>query len=69
MGVGKPRGIQAARKLRVRNGNNRWADKQYNKRALGTAFKYNPFGVRIFFFFDHCLLFYLLDAVLICLFI
>ncbi|KAI0238840.1 ribosomal protein S23, partial [Massospora cicadina] len=41
---GKPSGIQAARKLRTHRRENRWADKQYKKRALGTAYKYSPFG-------------------------
>jgi small subunit ribosomal protein S23e len=44
LGVGKPRGIQAGRKLRISRRNAKWADKQYKKVALGTAFKYNPFG-------------------------
>ena len=43
MGKCKPRGLQAARKLRVHRRDNRWADKQYKKRALGTAFKSSPF--------------------------
>ncbi|KAF9579203.1 40S ribosomal protein S23, partial [Lunasporangiospora selenospora] len=41
---GKPRGLQAARKLRVSRRDNRWADKNYKKKALGTAFRYSPFG-------------------------
>ena len=44
MGKNKPRGLQAARKLRTHRRNNRWADKQYKKSALGTAFKSSPFG-------------------------
>ena len=44
MGKCKPRGIQAARKLRTHRRDQRWADKQYNKRTLGTAFKSSPFG-------------------------
>jgi small subunit ribosomal protein S23e len=44
MGKGKPRGLQAARKLRTLRREERWADKQYKKRALGTAFKSSPFG-------------------------
>ncbi|KAJ3312735.1 hypothetical protein HDV04_002699 [Boothiomyces sp. JEL0838] len=40
----KPRGLQAARKLRTLRRNNRWADNDYKKRALGTAYKYSPFG-------------------------
>ncbi|PVU86127.1 hypothetical protein BB559_006023 [Furculomyces boomerangus] len=41
---GKPSGLHAARKLRTHRRNNRWADKQYKKRALGTAYKSSPFG-------------------------
>ncbi|KAF9984876.1 40S ribosomal protein S23 [Mortierella antarctica] len=41
---GKPRGLQAARKLRTTRRENRWADKHYKKQALGTAFRYSPFG-------------------------
>ncbi|KAF9967796.1 40S ribosomal protein S23 [Mortierella alpina] len=44
MGKGKPRGLQAARKLRTTRRENRWADKHYKKQALGTAFRYSPFG-------------------------
>jgi len=44
MGVGKPRGIQAARKLRTHRKDQRWAIKEYKKKALGTMFKYNPFN-------------------------
>lgn len=44
MGKCKPRGLQAARKLRTTRRVNRWADKHYKARALGTAFKYSPFG-------------------------
>jgi small subunit ribosomal protein S23e len=44
MGKCKPRGLQAARKLRTHRREQRWADKQYNKRALGTAYKSSPFG-------------------------
>jgi len=44
MGVGKPRGIRAGRKLRNHRKKNCWADKQYKKRNLGTALKANPFG-------------------------
>lgn len=42
--VGKPRGLNAARKLSNRRREQRWADKQYKKRALGTAYKCSPFG-------------------------
>jgi small subunit ribosomal protein S23e len=44
MGSGKPRGIQAARKLRTHRRENRWADLKYKKAHLGTALKANPFG-------------------------
>ncbi|KAG0656386.1 40S ribosomal protein S23 [Maudiozyma exigua] len=44
MGSGKPRGINSARKLRVHRRNNRWAENNYKKRLLGTAFKSSPFG-------------------------
>ena len=41
---GKPRGINAARKLRTCRRQNRWAQKSYKKAHLGTQFKCNPFG-------------------------
>lgn len=44
MGKGKPRGLNAARKLRNNRREQRWADLAYKKRALGTAFKSSPFG-------------------------
>merc|ERR1719473_265896 len=44
MGCGQPRGIRAGRKLRNLRRNERWARKSWKKRALGTHFKYNPFG-------------------------
>jgi small subunit ribosomal protein S23e len=44
MGAGKPRGLNAARKLRLNRKEQRWADLGYKKRALGTAFKSSPFG-------------------------
>ena len=44
MGSGKPRGINAARKLRTVRVQNRWANKSYKKAHLGTQFKCNPFG-------------------------
>lgn len=37
-------GIQAARKLRTSRRENRWADKDYNKRALGKFYKTSPTG-------------------------
>merc|ERR1712137_19432 len=40
----KPRGIQAARKLRNHRREERWADLKYKKKHLGTVFKFNPFG-------------------------
>lgn len=40
----KPRGLHAARKLRTERRLNRWADEAYKKRALGTAYKVQPFG-------------------------
>lgn len=40
----KPRGLQAARKLRTTRRENRWADKDYNKRALGNIYKTSPTG-------------------------
>ena len=44
MGKCKPRGLQAARKLRTLRRTNRWADKDFKKRMLGTAYKFSPFG-------------------------
>lgn len=44
MGKGKPRGLNAARKLRNTRREQRWSDEGYKKRALGTAFKSSPFG-------------------------
>jgi small subunit ribosomal protein S23e len=44
MGKGKPRGLNAARKLKNNRRDQRWADLSYKKRALGTAFKSSPFG-------------------------
>lgn len=44
MGKCKPRGLQAARKLRTHRREQRWADKSYKHRALGTAYKFSPFG-------------------------
>ena len=40
----KPRGIRCARKLRTDRRNNRWADKKYKLKHLGTALKCNPFA-------------------------
>jgi small subunit ribosomal protein S23e len=42
MGVGKPRGLRAGRKLLRHRRDQRWADKDYNKRLLGSKWK-NPF--------------------------
>ncbi|KAF5393432.1 hypothetical protein D9757_000619 [Collybiopsis confluens] len=44
MGSNKPRGLQAARKLRNDRRENRWADKAYKKRALGNIYKTSPTG-------------------------
>lgn len=44
MSGGKPRGLNAARKLRNNRRDQRWSDLHYKKRALGTAFKSSPFG-------------------------
>ncbi|KAK2760875.1 40S ribosomal protein S23 [Arachnomyces sp. PD_36] len=44
MGKGKPRGLNAARKLRNHRREQQWADLSYKKRLLGTAFKSSPFG-------------------------
>src|SRR3954463_14648159 len=44
MGKGKPRGLNAARKLQNHRREQRWADLSYKKRALGTAFKTSPTG-------------------------
>merc|ERR1712194_237141 len=37
-------GIRCARKLRTDRRNNRWADKKYKLKHLGTALKCNPFA-------------------------
>jgi len=42
MGSGKPRGIRAGRKLADKRRIQKWNDKEYNKRMLGSNFK-NPF--------------------------
>ena len=39
MGAGKPRGLNAARKLTKRRKINKWADKEYNARMLASRFK------------------------------
>ncbi|KAG7285340.1 hypothetical protein NEMBOFW57_009962 [Staphylotrichum longicolle] len=44
MSGGKPRGLNAARKLRNNRREQKWSDLHYKKRALGTAFKSSPFG-------------------------
>merc|ERR1711939_123620 len=44
MGKGKPRGLNAARKLHNHRREQKWADLSYKKRALGTAFKSSPLG-------------------------
>ncbi|KRX07156.1 Nucleic acid-binding, OB-fold [Pseudocohnilembus persalinus] len=42
MGVGKPRGIRAGRKLKTHRRLQKWADNDYNKRLLNSKWK-NPF--------------------------
>lgn len=42
--MGKPSGLNAARKLQNHRRDNRWADLSYKKRHLGTVFKSSPFG-------------------------
>ena len=42
MGSGKPKGIRAGRKLATKRRLQKWNDKDYNKRLLGSRFK-NPF--------------------------
>ncbi|KAL4461993.1 hypothetical protein ABPG74_000838 [Tetrahymena malaccensis] len=42
MGVGKPRGIRAGRKLARHRKDQRWADNDFNKRLLGSRWR-NPF--------------------------
>lgn len=44
MGKGKPRGLNAARKLQATRKEQRWADLHFKKRLLGTAYKSSPFG-------------------------
>jgi len=39
-----PRGLNAARKLRLNRKDQRWADLGWKKRALGTEHKSSPFG-------------------------
>eukprot|EP00999_Lentomonas_sp_LEN2_P001549 NODE_2607_length_536_cov_63.427873_g2557_i0.p1 GENE.NODE_2607_length_536_cov_63.427873_g2557_i0~~NODE_2607_length_536_cov_63.427873_g2557_i0.p1 ORF type:complete len:144 (+),score=35.41 NODE_2607_length_536_cov_63.427873_g2557_i0:67-498(+) len=42
--MGKPRGMNTARKQRLHRRDARWADKDYKKAHLGTSLKANPFG-------------------------
>eukprot|EP01137_Pigoraptor_chileana_P010176 Opistho-2@59420 len=42
--MGKPSGLRTARKLRNHRREERWADKSYKKKALGTIHKHQPFG-------------------------
>ncbi|CAO1612577.1 unnamed protein product [Jaminaea pallidilutea] len=42
--MGKPRGLNTARKLRSDRRDNRWADAHYNKRMLGNFYKSSPTG-------------------------
>lgn len=44
VGKNKPRGLHCARKLSNERRTQRWADKAYKKRALGTAYKVQAFG-------------------------
>ncbi|GAA5968869.1 hypothetical protein JCM3765_005821 [Sporobolomyces pararoseus] len=44
IGSCKPRGLLAGRKLRNDRRENRWADNNYKKRALGTAYRSSPTG-------------------------
>jgi len=44
MGANKPRGLQAARKLRNHRRVQRWAKKLWKKRHSGIRFKSDPFG-------------------------
>jgi len=43
MGSGKPRGIRAARSLRIRRREQKWADKTFKKANSGSVWKSNPF--------------------------
>lgn len=38
-----PRGLNAARRLRMNQKEQRWADKKYRSTALGSTFKSSPF--------------------------
>ena len=44
MGKGKPSGIRAGRKLRIKHRNARWSSKHYNKSHSVSSMKANPFG-------------------------
>ena len=44
MGSGKPRGINAARKLHTHRRSQRWADKSYVKKHSGRQFRFDPLG-------------------------
>ena len=41
--MGKPRGINSARKLKIIRKEQKWADKNFKKANLGTKYKSNPF--------------------------
>ncbi|KAK5791018.1 hypothetical protein VI817_006327 [Penicillium citrinum] len=41
---GQPRGLNAARKLQSHRKEQKWADLNFKKRLLGTAYKSSPFG-------------------------
>ncbi len=43
MGVGKPRGIRAARKLVQKRKDNKWADPEYNAKNIPSRWK-RPMG-------------------------
>ena len=45
MGCGKPRGLQAGRKLKRDRLRKRWAKKRYRNRRSLDRIKHNPFGV------------------------
>ncbi len=42
--TGKPRGLGTGRKLRIHRREQKWHNKVYKKKHLGTALKANPFG-------------------------
>eukprot|EP00128_Syssomonas_multiformis_P014149 Colp12_sorted_trinity150504_noHs@20367 len=42
--MGKPSGLKAGGKLRDVRRENRWSEKSFKKKQLGTIFKHTPFG-------------------------